>query len=125
MGAKHFPVKGDILHSQDSGHTRRLELTYNDFKTCFPNIDIKVNLDFIQQFPRSLTVVKKVNGKTRYIEVYTKEVDVKENFNYIYQNQVKCITTKSSGVFLRINTFELKGKTVKIHSSEDEVVKSN
>ena len=98
-----FPKTGSEIHSQDIEHQRRLIQTYEDFKTCFPNIEVKIHIDYIQNIPKVLTIIKKISGKIRFTEVYSKE----ESF-------VKCIITKSSGVFMRLNTFDTIGRTVKI-----------
>lgn len=98
-----FPKTGSEIHSQDIEHQTRLAQTREDFKSCFPNIELKINIDYIQNIPNVITIIKKINGKIRYTEVYSKE----DSF-------VKCIITKSSGVFMRLNTFDSIGRTVKI-----------
>jgi hypothetical protein len=104
-----FPHIGTETHSQDEGHVRRLEMTQEDFKTCFPDIDIKINIDYLRTVPRALTIIKKVRGKPRFVEVYTKD----DNDDF-----VKCVITKSSGVYLRINTSNGAGRIVKIKGEE-------
>jgi len=106
---------GDSVHSQDTGHAKRLEETEKDFKSCFPKITIDIRLEYIREFPCVLTIIKKVDGKIRFTECYTKQVNLKEtSIVNVYDDKVKCILTKSSGVYLRFNTFNLKGRLMRV-----------
>lgn len=108
-----FPLTGTEVHSQNQGHLDRNAMTYSDYRTCFPNIELSVNVDFMQTVPYSLTLIKKINGKIRFVEVYTKD-PADPNA------PVRCIITKSSGVYVRYNTFDAMGRTVKIDAMSDQ-----
>ena len=75
----HFPQVGHEQHSQDKEHVYRLfEVTRRDFKSCFPNLDIAVKLEFEQHMPVQLTITRllkthKKRKRTSH-EVYKKTV---------------------------------------------------
>jgi hypothetical protein len=108
-----FPQMGTAVHGQNIQHQQRLHQTSEDFKTCFPNMEIKIHIDYVQTIPRVLTIVKKIRGRISYVEVYTKEdiEDKKSSFT-------KCIVTKSSGVYLRINSFNSIGRLCKLKDND-------
>lgn len=109
-----FPTIGSETHGQNISHQDRLESTHTDFKSCFPNIDIKIIIEYRKHIPYTLTIIKKVSGKVRFTEVYIKDIEDASS-------PVKCIITKSSGVFVRFNTFHNIGRLEKVTSTDDTV----
>lgn len=102
-----FPETGTEVHGQDSAHQQRLEKTYEDFKTCFPDMELKIKIEYSNVTPKVLTVIKKIRGRIKFVEVYKKdEID--------NEAPVTCTLTKSSGVYIRINTFNIHGRLVKL-----------
>jgi len=92
-----FPETGTSESSQNAGHVNWLKQTRDDFKTCFPNIEIEVELtEFDGLMPTKLTIKRcKKNGKCS-TEIYKKEVihgelkrydDIVECFRFV--NDIK------------------------------------
>lgn len=104
-----FPATGTETHGQDMSHKARLQKTYDDFKTCFPHMEIKIRIDYVQTTPRVLSIIKKIRGRISYTVVYTKD-DINDR-----KAATKCIITKSSGVYLRISHFDNIGRLIKIN----------
>ena len=70
-----FPARGNSVSSQDQGHLNWLEQTKADFKTCFPNIDIVVELnDFDGLMPSKLTIIRRKKNGNSSREVYIKDI---------------------------------------------------
>jgi hypothetical protein len=109
-----FPIRGSEQHSQNKQHQDRLEITHKDFKSCFPHIELKIHIEYRRHIPYILTIIKKVSGKIRFTEVYMKDTDDPNA-------PVKCIITKSSGVFVRFNTFQNIGRAEKVSSKDDSI----
>lgn len=70
----HFPEKGSDEHHQNASHERRLELTHDDFKTCFPNLDVKVDLEFEMNWPVSVRICRYIRGDLVSVELYKKRI---------------------------------------------------
>lgn len=62
----HFPEKGNSDPAQNDGHLFRLDLTRQDYETCFPGCQIEVSICYMREkFPLILTVIKThKNSKT-------------------------------------------------------------
>jgi hypothetical protein len=69
----HFPAKGDEERSQDEGHNSWLEQTKADFNSCFPNVDLKVKLEYNNVYPIKVTIMRYKNNTLVSIETYEKE----------------------------------------------------
>jgi hypothetical protein len=71
----HFPSTGTQAHEQDEGHLHRLKLTREDFKTCFPNLDFKVDIEFEANWPRSVRICRFLHGDLVSVEVYERRIE--------------------------------------------------
>ena len=77
-----FPLLLTNTEKQDAGHEYRLKLTHLDFKTCFPTVEISVELaDFIGKWPTTCIITRKKDGKTTQ-EKYVKLVNNREVKSY-------------------------------------------
>ena len=101
-----FPEKGDDIHKQNPTHEARIQKTKEDFKTCFPNIDIEIEIVYNQIYPVSLKILKYVKNKLHYTEIYYKELS--REIGKIYDNTTKCVVEKSSGLYGTYRTFDIK-----------------
>jgi hypothetical protein len=100
----------------DDRHLERLEITKKDFLSCFPRIELVVHIDYINIYPRALTIIKKINGKIRFTEIYTRNVDFSIPGNVYSDGIVKVILTNASGVFIRYQSFDGIGRQIKVDS---------
>jgi hypothetical protein len=70
----HFARTGTEDHQQDAAHQLRLVLTQSDFKTCFPNLDIKVDVEFETHWPVSVRICRYVRSDLVSVETYQKHI---------------------------------------------------
>jgi len=84
-----FPEKMNSEHTQDEGHTHWLNQTKQDFKTCFPKVDIEIVIsNYFLNLPTKLEVIRKINGIESSREIYTKSIlNVEEK---TYDDFVEC-----------------------------------
>ena len=65
---KHDTSIGTDEHTQDDGHLFRLDLTRQDYETCFKNCKIEWN----DGMPLKLVIIRSNKGKTTSRETYNK-----------------------------------------------------
>ena len=75
---------------QDNGHKHRLELTNQDFKTCFPNINIEIVLEYDQHLPIKITIIKHLHNMISSIETYEKSIRFDDFQQKRYSSDVVC-----------------------------------
>lgn len=108
-----FPSLPAAENKQNSGHLHRLELTRQDYKTCFPAIEIQIDMEYMQEYPYILKITKLVNGIPRFTEIYKKEIN-RQLVTSIYEDVVECFIHKSSGIFYKYQTFARKSTYKKV-----------
>ena len=94
--------------SQDNGHLHRLELTRLDFKSCFPNITIEIDIEYDQNLPVLLTILKKnKNDKLISRETYSKNIIINIPFgSKEYDEIVECKRITHKYTFTRLQSFK-------------------
>lgn len=112
--------RGDEEHTQDVTHLERLEKTRLDFETCFPKIKIEIEISYKGIYPESLKLMKFVNNKVRYKEIFVKELSNEKG--ELYTNIIKCILHKSSGIYLTFRTYEITKPYKKLEKENDTYV---
>ena len=91
---------------QDEGHRHRMEETLKDFRSCFPNVDLNIHIDFDMHLPIRLSVTKSVNGRVIIREEYTKEIVVEPAFGgKKYSDFVQCIKVANNTKYVRVQTY--------------------
>ena len=105
----HFPASGSSDHSQDKGHVHRLDLTRQDFETCFPDTNIDVSVEYEGKMPTKLIITKTRKGKTTVVTWY-KAYNVNHNGIGIYSDMVDCKKEEGGKTYIKTNTFAYIGK---------------
>lgn len=92
--------------SQDEGHRHRMEETRKDFHSCFPNVDLKVQVKFDSQMPTSLIITKSVNGVVKVREEYKKDIILDRAFGgKSYDRFVECRKITQNAEYVRVQTY--------------------
>lgn len=81
----HFPTRGDDEMSQDEGHRVWLEQTKSDFNSCFPNVDLRVKLEYRGVYPIFVKIERYKHNRLVSIETYAKD-----RYQYLYSALVEC-----------------------------------
>lgn len=107
--ATHIPCTLEETSSesptQDLGHRHYLELTRQDFESCFPNTTVNVSVAFHRDVPKRLEVEWKERGFVTTRTIYVR--DVRCTVDDPYLPMVQCYQTEDDGVTwkFRIQTF--------------------
>lgn len=72
----HFPCTGIQELSQDKGHIFRLDLTRQDFETCFPNTRILVHVEYHDGLPFKLVIQRTSKTTSPITLTYTKTINI-------------------------------------------------
>lgn len=112
----HFPPMGSEEPSQDKGHLFRLELTKSDFKTCFPNLDIEIDIEYDGMWPVILTIKRSIRGHVVSTEIYEKQTEFLSLQSGIrkYVSFVECTKKTDTTTYIAVNRFEMQGAWKKI-----------
>lgn len=83
------------VRSQDPGHVNWIDVTKNDFASCFPNVDFKVKV-VMKKFshttvPKEVTFERILKGNTQFKETYTKFPMADSNTVITYAKIVECV----------------------------------
>ena len=66
----HFPAAPFDDNTQDVAHEQRMTVTREDFRTCYPDIDIKINMDYEADMPFLVRVTRITRGKVTSTEEF-------------------------------------------------------
>ena len=104
--------------SQDQGHMFRLDLTKQDFETCFPGTVISVKLEYNDNMPAMLIMKKVVGGETTKI-VYKKNITITSYGHRLYEDLVECTkeVMNVAGIkktFFKVSTFDRRNKFTQV-----------
>ena len=101
----HFPNEGSSVHSQDDGHVNWLKNVQSDYKSCFPDTDIKVTIDeFDGIMPVSMLITMKKKGHEVLKERYVKKIVHGELKRY--DDLVECYLEAKGSKKLKVQSFE-------------------
>ncbi len=109
--ALHFPASGNVRPGQDDGHLFRLDLTRQDFETCFPDTRIEVRLDYQHgMVPLALEVVRTCRGRRTRLS-FQKRYELSPNGLGRYEDLVDCTKEAADGrLTLWTNSFYLRSR---------------
>ncbi len=99
--------RGTNTNSQDKGHLHRLDLTKQDYETCFKNYSIDVRLMYIDNFPYGVIIERYFKGVLKSMESYTKTYSFSEIGAKTYDSQVECLKylPLKNQTFIKYQTF--------------------
>lgn len=102
----HFPNIGSETHEQDQAHRDRLEIVKADFKSCFWNLDIDVDIKFDMHMPYELTITRTIRGQFASSETYTKTISFDPIFGgKCFDNDVTAIRKTNKYTYTRVQSF--------------------
>ena len=80
---------------QDPGHIHRLSEVKKDYKSCYPNLDIEIKIEYSDaHLPISLEIKRSLRGHVCSIELYEKHLTVSLLSNTtVYEDFVDCTKT--------------------------------
>jgi len=103
----HFPSSGTESPRQDEGHEARLQMTQEDFATCFPHVDITVEIMWDVQMPVQLTIKRRLHGNITSVETYHRKIVIDELFgNKQYDPYVECFRETDHKKYYRTQRFD-------------------
>lgn len=107
----HFPNIGTELPSQDEGHCHRLQMTKEDFSTCFPHLSIAIDIVWHLQLPTQLVVRRFFHGKLTSTETYTKTIIFHETLGHkTYDPFVECFRETEHKNYYRTQRYDFLPK---------------
>ncbi len=69
----HFPSSENVQPTQDKGHIFRLDLTRQDYETCFPGCKIEINIEYMNEsYPLQLVLIKTHKNGRQTIHTWKK-----------------------------------------------------
>lgn len=97
---------------QDEGHQKRLQLTKDDFSTCFPRVDVVVGLEYDQFRPIKLTLVLFKDGREIFTKTYVKTIIFDSNvlFSKTYSPITDCMKQMDGRTYIKSQNFRKKAK---------------
>jgi len=122
-----FSKKGEPP-SMDNSHISRLNSVEKDYQTCFPKCEIKVEINYTEDVPNNVTIIKLKNNIEISREIYVKTFK-KYRFEMKYDPIVFCILTKGDQIYQKYQSFYGKSKWIKssyenMKNHSDPIMKS-
>lgn len=111
---KHYtllhPEKGNADVEQDERHIERLRLVEQDYRTCFRNMRVEVDVRYESGYPTRLEVKRFKKHELVSTEVYVKTLGDLQNKFSVYEPGVYCkrVVHARGGVFAKINVFDME-----------------
>jgi len=111
-----FPEKADDSPKQNSGHAHRIDVTNEDFRTCFPNISIEVELEFDFWWPSKATITRYLHNNLISTEVYEKTLTIAPTGNRHYIDAVDATRTTATAKYVKVNHFAQPNKWLRVET---------
>lgn len=114
----HFPLNTEnVEHKQNEGHMFRMDLTREDYETCFKGHSVEVDIEYSGRFPLTLKVTRKKNGKVLYVEEYTHELRGGSSVIALYTGLVVCKRVLANGkVYVKTQGYTMEGDWRALHA---------
>ena len=109
----HFPSRRDEDHTQD-----RLQITHEDFASCFPYISMDVQVMWESQMPVTLIITRSLHGTVTSVETYQRKIIFTEPFgNREYDPYVECIRQIQHKKYYRTQRYDYLPKWKEINDN--------
>lgn len=96
---------------QDGGHLHRMQLTKEDFESCFPKTRFDIDIEYDNMLPYKLTIVRYVKDKEVSREVYVKRIVFDKVFGgKMYYEVVECYKHVGNRTYKRLQGFGARPK---------------
>lgn len=116
----HFPTVGTDDQGQDTNHTYRLQIVKNDFKTCFPNLDIDIDMKYDMNIPYSIVITRKMHDKIESVEEYTKTIVIDPIMGgKTYADDISSERKTDRYLYTRVQSFTNQPKWVRVGYIKD------
>lgn len=103
----HFPIDAtDEGVTQDEGHQHRLQVTKDDFRSCFPNLDISVDVEYDMHWPVSVRIKRYVHGTIVSIEMYRRHITFEVTGTKHYEDVVYATRKTKDHTYIRNQSFD-------------------
>ena len=100
---------------QDKGHKHRLEITKNDFKTCFPNTKIDIDIAYDQHLPVKLVITRTQPGNMVSTEEYVKSITFDNFYGMkVYDSYIDCYKKTKSYAYFKNQSFDHRAEWKRI-----------
>lgn len=99
----HF-ANGSKPHVQDAGHMFRIDLTRQDFETCFPNTSIVVAVTFSDHYPCELQITRSTPQDTTVLQ-FRKSVSIDVFGGKSYGSLVECRKVARGLTWAKVSSF--------------------
>jgi hypothetical protein len=98
--------KTEALHFPQSGNAVifRMDLTKEDFETCFPNTTIDIDVVYADGLPMQLIVIRNQNGTVTRTES-TRTMSETYGGGRVYDSLVQCVKRDNGRTYFKISTF--------------------
>lgn len=106
----HFPLTGSNAdHTQDKGHMFRMDLTKEDYESCFKGHSIDVEVEYHDRFPLTLKMTRKKKGIVFYTDEYIQELRGNGSAIAPYTGVVVCKRVMANGkTYLKTQDFGME-----------------
>ena len=81
----HFPAAPFDEPAQDDAHVRRMAVTHDDFRTCYPDIDIRVDVEYEGDRPFAMTVTRTTRNKITSVEAFQRTFWMQDAYDAIVE----------------------------------------
>ena len=109
----YFPTNSSSVPMQDKGHVTWLKNVHEDYKSCFPDVDVSVMIDdFDGLMPTSVSITRCKNNMEVSKERYLRSVihgDVKQ-----YDELVECYLEAKGTTKFKIQNFDKKERWIRL-----------
>jgi hypothetical protein len=120
--ALHSTNIGTEDHEQDQAHRERLNIVKSDFKTCFWNLDIDVDVKFDMHIPYEVTITRKLHDQVVSSETYTKTISFDPIFGgKILSDNVVAVKRTKQYVYTRLQSFTIQPNWARVGPTEQTV----
>ena len=101
----HFSKTGSDSPTQDEGHMFRLDITRQDYESCFKGCKIAVEIEWIDGMPCVLKITRSKNNQVQ-VETYRKSFSYDMVGNKVYEPIVECEKTIEGKKFTKLQSFK-------------------
>lgn len=110
-------IYNKLYNNQNNHKAFKIDLTKKDFETCFPNTKINISIDYHNNLPMKLTIMKETQGilAMTTITTYEKIITTTSYGNKEYDDIIEVIKIENNKKYFKLSTFTNPGSYFKIN----------